>query len=80
MYAKSSNFWGLVNYYQRFVKDCAQLAKLLYCLTENNCEFQWTNQCQQAFDTLHRLLVSEVNVSSSSSGIFGMGSLSPIQM
>ena len=51
-------FLGLVNYYRRFVKDCAQLAKPLHRLTENNREFQWTDQCQQAFDTLRRLLVS----------------------
>ena len=51
-------FVGLVNYYRRFVKDFAQLAKPLHHLTENNHEFQWTDQCQQAFDTLRRLLVS----------------------
>ena len=51
-------FLGLVNYYRRFVKDCAQLAKPLHRLTGNNREFQWTDQCQQAFDTLRRLLVS----------------------
>ena len=45
-------FLGLVNYYQRFVKDCAQLAKPLHRLTENNREFQWMDQCQQTFDTL----------------------------
>ena len=51
-------FLGLANYYRRFVKDCAQLAKPLHRLTKNNREFQWTDQCQQAFNTLRRLLVS----------------------
>ena len=51
-------FLGLVNYYHRFVKDCAQLAKPLYRLTENNHLFRWTDQCQQSFDTLRQRLVS----------------------
>lgn len=40
------------------MKNCAQLAKLLYRLTESNRLFKWTDQCQQAFDVLHQLLVS----------------------
>ena len=51
-------FLGLVNYYRRFMKDCAQLAKPLYRLTEKNHLFRWTDQCQQSFDTLRQRLVS----------------------
>ena len=40
------------------MKDCAQLANPLHRLTENDREFQWPDQYQQAFDTLRRLLVS----------------------
>ena len=49
---------GLVNYYRRFIKDCAQLSKLLYQLTKQTRSFKWTEQFQEAFEALQRALVS----------------------
>ena len=51
-------FLGFINYYRRFVKDCASISRPLYQLTERNRPFKWTDQCQEAFLVLHRALVS----------------------
>ena len=49
-------FLGLVTYYTRFVKDCAQIAKPLYQLTECSKLFAWTAECEEAFSTLKKHL------------------------
>ncbi len=51
-------FVGLCNYYRRFVKDFANLAKPLHNLTKKNIKFLWTNECQKAFDILKEKLTS----------------------
>ena len=51
-------FLGFVNYYRRFIKNCASLAKPLYQLTENNKAFKWTDHCQHSFVMLRKALVS----------------------
>ena len=51
-------FLGLANYYRRFVKNFAAIAGPLQCLTEKNSNFEWTIECQHAFDKLHACLVS----------------------
>ena len=51
-------FLGLANYYRRFVKDFSNIARPLHRLTEKNCKFHWTNECQTAFDDLRHRLVS----------------------
>ena len=51
-------FLGLANYYHRFVKDFATIAKPLHHLTEKNCKFVWTSNCQRAFEKLRHRLVS----------------------
>ena len=38
-------FLGLANYYRRFIKDFAQIAKPLHKLTEQT-SFLWTTECQ----------------------------------
>ena len=45
-------FLGLVSYYRRFIRDCAQIAKPLHQLTERSKPFAWTTECKQAFDRL----------------------------
>lgn len=51
-------FLGLAGYYHRFVQDFAIIAKLLHCLTEKTCKFEWDYNCQEAFDKLRQKLVS----------------------
>ena len=52
------SFLGLCSYYRRFVKDFSIIAKPLFVLTEHNTNFQWTKDCQKAFDQLKVALTS----------------------
>jgi len=51
-------FLGLANYYRRFIRNFADLAKPLHKLTERNVAFSWTQECQDAFDSLRLKLTS----------------------
>ena len=49
-------FVGFASYYRRFIKDFATIAAPLHKLTQKKVDFVWTDECQDAFDTLkHRL-------------------------
>ena len=43
---------GLANYYRRYIKGFAEIAKPLHKLTERNAPFKWTLVCENAFSTL----------------------------
>ena len=51
-------FLGLANYYRRFIKDFGTTAKPLQRLLEKNIAFEWTQQCQAAFDHLRKCLMT----------------------
>ena len=51
-------FLGLANYYRRFIKNFAKIAKPLHKLTEKSAPFLWTAECQLAFDNLKQSLTS----------------------
>ena len=51
-------FLGLASYYRRFVQDFAKIAKPLHRLTEKTSKFEWTSECQAAFNDLRQKLVS----------------------
>ena len=51
-------FLGLANYYRRFIKHFASIAKPLHRLTEKTASFKWTTECQTAFETLKHTLTS----------------------
>ena len=51
-------FLGLANYYRRFVRDFATIARPLHRLTEKTAPFKWANQCQGAFEKLRRRITS----------------------
>ena len=52
------SFLGLCSYYRRFVKNFADIARPLHQLTEANRKFDWTDSCQQSFNTLKTALTS----------------------
>ena len=45
-------FLGLASYYRRFIRNFARIASPLHSLTRKSAEFQWTDECQSAFDHL----------------------------
>ena len=49
-------FLGLVSYYRRFIPGFSRVAAPLHTLTEKDVPFSWTEECQQAFEELRRLL------------------------
>lgn len=51
-------FLRLANYYHRFGRDSATIARPLHHLTENTATFEWSSQCQEAFDELRQRLTS----------------------
>ena len=51
-------FLGLANYYRRFIKGFADIAKPLQRLVEKNSLFEWTDACQNAFTHLRQCLVT----------------------
>ena len=52
------SFLGLCSYYRRFVRGFADIARPLYRLTENQREFWWTSECEDAFRRLKTLLTT----------------------
>ena len=55
---KVRQFLGLVDYYHKFIKGFATIAKPLHRLTEKTATFKWTTDCQEAFKQLRQQLVS----------------------
>ena len=51
-------FLGLATYYRKFVKNFAQIAAPLYCLTEKKKTWIWNEESEVAFDTLKKKLTS----------------------
>lgn len=52
------SYLGLCSYYRRFVPGFAHTAKPLHKLCEKNSQFTWTDDCQQAFDSLKTALMT----------------------
>ena len=52
-------FLGLCSYYRRFVPDFSNRAAPMNHLTQKGVDFQWTQECQQAFDFFKDTLTSE---------------------
>ena len=50
-------FIGCVSYYRRFCPKFSEIAAPLIRLTKKYAKFDWTTECQQAFDRLKQLLV-----------------------
>ena len=52
-------YLGMIGYYRRFIKDFSQLAAPLTDLTSSKKTFHWTEDCQEAFETLKRFLIKD---------------------
>ena len=51
-------FLGLCNYYRRFCKNFAKVAKPLTDLTRKSVEFVWDESCAEAFTAMKALLTT----------------------
>ena len=51
-------FVGFANYYRRFIKDFAQIAKPLHRLTEHGSTFSWPDDFKESFEEIQKRLSS----------------------
>ena len=51
-------FLGLTSHYRRFIHNYAKIAHPLYALTRKGAQYQWTAQCEVAFETLKDKLLT----------------------
>ena len=51
-------FLGMVNYYNRFIKNLAEVADPLHRITKKNAKFVWGEEQQTAFENLKAILAS----------------------
>ena len=51
-------FLGLANYYRRFIKNFAQVARPMNVLTRKDVKWQWKEEQQKAFDELKRVFTT----------------------
>jgi len=52
-------FLGLANYYRRFIKDFAQVARPMNVLTRKDVKWQWREEQQKAFNELKRIFTTK---------------------
>ena len=48
----AQEFLGFVNFYRRFIEGFSKIAKPLSDLTKTDKKYEWTPECQHAFDLL----------------------------
>jgi hypothetical protein len=52
------SFIGLVSYYRKFCKNFSSVAAPLHAMTGKNARFNWTKECDKAFQDLKARLIS----------------------
>jgi hypothetical protein len=52
------SFLGLAGYYRRFIPDFSKIAKLMTSLLQKDHKFAWTEECEEAFCILRKLLTT----------------------
>ena len=56
---QTQKFLGFGNFYRQFIRHFSQLAKPLNNLLKKDQQFDWTPECQQAFETLKKCFIKE---------------------
>ena len=51
-------FLGFLNFYRRFIQNFTQVAQPLNALTSVKKDFEWSTECQHAFDTLKQKITT----------------------
>ncbi|RWS18592.1 uncharacterized protein B4U80_06799, partial [Leptotrombidium deliense] len=52
------SFLGLTNYYRKFVSNYTNIVKSLYELLQKDVPFEWSKECQTAFESLKEKLIT----------------------
>ncbi|QRW08587.1 Retrotransposable element Tf2 protein [Ceratobasidium sp. AG-Ba] len=47
-------FLGFVNFYRRFIAEFSKIARPLHDLTKKDTRFEWSQECQQAFEEIKK--------------------------
>jgi RNase H-like domain found in reverse transcriptase len=56
---QTQSFLGFGNFYQKFISHYSELAQPLNDLTKKDKKFEWTTDCQKAFDTIKKQFMEE---------------------
>jgi Reverse transcriptase (RNA-dependent DNA polymerase)/RNase H-like domain found in reverse transcriptase len=56
---QTRSFLGFGNFYRKFISHCSELARPLNDLTKKDKKFEWTTECQEAFDTMKKRFTEE---------------------
>ena len=52
------SFLGLAGYYRKFIEGFSKIAGPLHCLNRKGVKFEWTDKCEESFQTLKEKLTS----------------------
>jgi hypothetical protein len=53
-------FLGMANYLSEFIQDYSRIAKPLYGLTKKGVSFEWSDECNNAFSDIKRIVSSRL--------------------
>jgi RNase H-like domain found in reverse transcriptase len=56
---QAQSFLGFGNFYRKFISHYSKLARPLNDLTKKDKKFEWTTDCQEAFDTMKKQFTEE---------------------
>jgi hypothetical protein len=59
MLKQTRSFLGFCNFYRKFISHYSELARPLNDLTKKDKKFEWTTECQEAFDTMKKRFMEE---------------------
>jgi hypothetical protein len=59
MLKQTRSFLGFGNFYRKFISHYSELARPLNDLMKKDKKFEWTTECQEAFDTMKKQFTEE---------------------
>jgi RNase H-like domain found in reverse transcriptase len=59
MLKQTQSFLGFGNFYRKFISHYSELARPLNDLMKKDKKFEWSTECQEAFDTMKKRFTEE---------------------
>ena len=56
---QTRSFLGFCNFYRKFIGHYAEISRPLTNLTKKDIKFEWTNECQKAFEEMKERFLEE---------------------